>query len=163
MPNIKNNPYTEYKKEHIENSFFFDIKKNCNKNTKLPHMIPTKKQFIKNITDFNIHKNTKIIAYGRKDIIGAARVWWMFKYFGFNNISVLNGGLDKWKNENKPTTNKKSTVKKTSHNFEINKEWLIKKKDVLKGINKKNYIIIDARNSKRFIGKIRKTTGENPL
>ena len=43
MPNTYRNGFEEYKKEHIENAIFFDIDKFSNKNTEIPHMLPSKK------------------------------------------------------------------------------------------------------------------------
>ena len=152
MPNIEINFLNEYKKEHIKNSFFFNIEDICNKKTNLPHMLPSKKIFIKKTSQFNINKNSKIIAYANNDIIGAARVWWMFKYFGFNNISVLNGGLKKWKKENKPLTKRKSIKKQSTFIFKINNPWLCEAETIRLNIHNKKYLILDARSKKRFKG-----------
>ena len=40
LPNQKRNAYSEYSKEHIINSVFFDIDKNSDQDTDLPHMLP---------------------------------------------------------------------------------------------------------------------------
>ena len=149
----KNNPINNYNKEHIKNSYFFDIEKISNKKIKLPNMLPAKKLFEENVKNYNIHSNSQIILYSNFNLIGSARVWWMFKYFGFNNVYVLNGGLSKWKKENKPLTRKKSINYQSSFNFDVNQNWLIKKKDIIKNFNKKKFLIIDARNSLRFCGK----------
>ena len=117
-------------------------------------MAPSLKKFTKEVINFNIHKDTKIIVYGKKDIVGPSRVWWMFNFFGFKNISVLNGGLNKWKNENKPTTDKKSKNNQSTFKFKIDNDWIFKSKDILKIIYNKEYNIFDARNSKRFNGLI---------
>ena len=40
LPNVKRDSFEEFKKNHIYNSFFFDIDKNSNQKTNLPHMLP---------------------------------------------------------------------------------------------------------------------------
>ena len=152
LPSIMKNAYKEYKKEHIKNSFFFDIELISNKKTNLPHMLPSLNVFKKKINLFNIKKDTRVILYSKNDILGSSRVWWMFKYFGFKNISVLNGGLIKWIKEGKPVTNKISTKNQTLYKFNIEKNWLASKKDIEKNIGKKDFIIFDARNNDRFKG-----------
>ena len=82
---------------HIKGAYFFDIEKISNVKSPLPHMLPKKEEFVKKIRNFNIKDNTTIVTYCTENIMGAARVWWMFKYFGFQNIFILNGGLSKWK------------------------------------------------------------------
>ena len=39
MPQTERNGFDEYNKEHIPNAIFFDLDKNSNQNTDLPHML----------------------------------------------------------------------------------------------------------------------------
>jgi len=153
--NLKNNLYSERKKFkniHIKGAYFFDIEKISSKNTKLPHMLPSVKKFKYFTRNFNIQKNTNIITYGTDDVMGASRVWWMFKFFGFNNVYVLNGCLKKWIKEKKIVSNHQTKKIQSNFNFKINSEWLTKKGEIIKNYNNKNYLIIDARNSNRYLG-----------
>ena len=84
--------------------------------------------------------------------MGPSRVWWMFKYFGFQNIYVLNGGLSKWLKEKKPITKKISTKKISSYNFSIDHTWIVKKKFIIQNLYNKRNLILDARNKLRFNG-----------
>jgi len=155
MPSEKKNPLKNYKKKHIKGSHFFDIDKISDKNNKSPHMVPKLKYFEKNIKNFNIQKNSKIITYGSENLMGASRAWWMFKYFGFNNVYVLNGGLNKWMKEKKPTTDKKSIKKISTFKFIIDEKWIANKNIIINRIKNKNQLIFDARNEDRFYGKIK--------
>ena len=47
LPNIKLNAFDEFKKSHITNANFFDIDKNSNQNSNLPHMLPKKEEWEK--------------------------------------------------------------------------------------------------------------------
>ena len=40
LPNVKRDALEEYRLNHISNSIFFDIDKNSNQKTNLPHMLP---------------------------------------------------------------------------------------------------------------------------
>ena len=153
LPSENKKTEIDYRKKHIPGSYFFNIEKISDQKSLFPHMIPKIELFKKKIKYFNIHKKTKIIVYGSESILGSARVWWMFKYFGFNNIYVLNGGLNKWIKEKKPTTNSKSQKILSTYNFKIDETWLVNKKKVLLNLNNTKYLIFDARNKKRFNGK----------
>ena len=152
MPNENRNPKKDYKYNHIRGAYFFNIEKISNIKSPLPHMLPKKAEFVKKIRNFNIKDNTTIVTYCTENIMGASRVWWMFKYFGFHNIFILNGGLNKWKKEMKPISRGKKKHKVSNYNFSINNEWLINQKEVIQIINNKKYLIIDARNPERFKG-----------
>ena len=153
LPSEKMMPKKDFKKLHIKGSHYFDIEKFSDQKNKFPHMIPKLEHFKKKIKNFNIHNKSKIITYGSKNIMGPSRVWWMFKYFGFKNIYVLNGGLSKWIKEKKPITKKKSIKKISSYKFSIDHTWIVKKNFIIQILSNKKNLIIDARNKLRFNGK----------
>jgi thiosulfate/3-mercaptopyruvate sulfurtransferase len=148
----KKNPQKDYKEKHIKGAHFFNIEKISERKSNFPNMAPDLKYFKKKIKNFNIHKKSKIITYGSENLIGPSRVWWMFKYFGFDNVHVLNGGLSKWIKEKKPTTNKKSDINLSTYNFLIDDTWLVNKNVIIQNLQNKNMLIFDARNKKRFSG-----------
>ena len=148
-------PQKDFRSLHIEGSHFFDIDKISDQKSKFPHMVPSLNFFKEKVKNFNIKKNSKIITYSNDNIMGPSRVWWMFKYFGFNNIYVLNGGLVKWLKEERFTTNKKSRTAKTKFEFIINDSWVTNNKFILKNINNKKQKIFDARNKNRFDGQVK--------
>ena len=77
-----------------------------------------------------INNNSIIITYSRPNLMGASRVWWMFKYFGHNKIAVLDGGVEKWKRENKPLTNKLPNKKRLKYITSPDKKWLTTYSDI---------------------------------
>ena len=68
---------------------------------KFPHTIPSADLFEKLSSELGIKNSDHIIVYDSLGIFSAPRVWWIFNYFGHKKISILDGGLFKWKNENK--------------------------------------------------------------
>lgn len=44
-----------------------------------------------------IENTDPIVVYDGMNIFSAARVFWTFKYFGHQNIAVLDGGFPAWK------------------------------------------------------------------
>src|SRR3990172_1298023 len=43
-----------------------------------------------------IGDETLVVAYAETDYSGAARLWWALRYYGHDQVAVLNGGLTKW-------------------------------------------------------------------
>ena len=86
--------------------FFFDLDKNSNQNTNLPHMLPNKKEWEKIVSSMGITSSDKIVIYDNSDLISSCRCWYTFIYFGHKAkfINILNGGFKKWKLENKITS-----------------------------------------------------------
>ena len=108
MPAEKRNPQEEFKNEHIPNAIFFDLDKNSNNNTDLPHMLPSLSDWNKIVSNLGISKDDQIIIYDNSNVISSCRCWYNFIYFGHDPklVSVLNGGLKKWKYERKKISNK---------------------------------------------------------
>ena len=154
LPNANRNSYEEYKIEHIINSVFFDIDKNSNQKTNLPHMLPSKKDWEKIVSDLGISNSDHIVVYDNSDVFSSCRVWYTFLYFGHDSklISVLDGGLKKWINEKYPTTKKIINIKKSKYVAKENTSLVINKDDVNKNIDSKKFQLIDARGEKRFLG-----------
>ena len=78
----------------------------------------------------------------------------MFKQFGHDDVSILDGGFQKWKMEELPTNN--SIKKLTTGNFIAKKdanEFIKHKDDILKNIKENNFKLVDARSPGRFYGK----------
>ena len=116
LPNDNRNSFEEYKSNHIINSIFFDIDKNSNQKTNLPHMLPSKKDWEIIVSDLGISNSDHVVVYDNSDVFSSCRVWYTFLYFGHDSklISVLDGGLKKWVNEKRPTSKKEINIEKSS-------------------------------------------------
>ena len=156
LPNQNRNAYKEYSKEHIVNSIFFDIDKNSDQETDLPHMLPSFQKWEDIVSNLGISNKDKIIVYDNSDLISACRCWYNFIYFGHDPslISVLNGGLKKWKIEKKTVVNNLPIINKSEYRAKENKEMVKSKVQIDENINLKRFKVIDARSIGRFEGKI---------
>ena len=154
MPNSNRDPYQEYRNEHIKNAIFFDIEKFSNNETELPHMLPNKNKWEKIVSGLGISNNDRIIIYDNSDVISSCRCWFTFIFFGHkpNLVSVLDGGLTKWKNENKVTTNKTYDIKKKNYIAKKIPKLVKTKKEIDKNIYQKEFKLVDARSKNRFLG-----------
>ena len=156
MPHTKRNGFEEYKKQHIQNTIFFDIDKNSKQNTNLPHMLTDKNSWERIVSEMGIKNEDKIIIYDNSDVISSCRCWYNFIYFGHNPnlVHVLDGGLKKWIKENKPIKNYLTKIKNSYYKANEKKELVKNKLEIDKNISKKEFIIIDARSKERFEGKV---------
>ena len=88
--------FLQYRNKHIPNAIFFDIDKISNKESQLPHMFPKNNIFTQFINKSGIKKNSEIIIYDQIGFFSSSRVWLLFKYFGFKNVKILDGGFQMW-------------------------------------------------------------------
>lgn len=136
----------------IPNTRLFDIKNKFSDTTApFPSTFPSEAQFQKEARTLGINSDSAIVVYDDKGIYSSARVWWLFKAFGYNNVAVLNGGFPEWKKAGFPTESMKLYSGKPG-NFEAvyKPELMSFFKDVKKALETKSHTIIDARSEGRF-------------
>ena len=95
MPGVNRNPYEEYSKNHIPGSIFFDLDKNSDDKSDLPHMLPTKERWEEIISSLGISNTDRVIIYDNSDVLSSCRCWYNFLYFGHDKklVSVLDLSL----------------------------------------------------------------------
>lgn len=138
--------------QKIPNTRYFDLKGNfSDTNSEFPTTIPSEKQFNKEAQKLGINTNSTIIIYDAKGIYSSARVWWLFKVFGFNNVAVLNGGLPEWlKNGFKTESIQNRSIESGNFNAHYQTGFIHYFKDIEKAIQSPKTIILDARSTDRF-------------
>ena len=156
MPQAKRDGFEEYTKEHIPNAIFFDLDKNSKIDTDLPHMLTDSNSWQKSMGDMGIENKDEIVVYDNSDVISSCRCWYNLIYFGHDPklVHVLDGGLKKWKKENKTTNNNKVITETTVYSCKENTELVKNKKQIDENIDKNDFNVVDARSKERFEGKV---------
>ena len=154
---VKNrNAIKEYNSEHIENAVFFDLNKNSSQRKNLPHnhFLPSLNDHQKNISEMGILNTDKIIIYCHSDLISSCRAWFQFLYFGLDPklVSVLNGGMKKWKLEGRKVTNLKTKIIPSNYKARENKNMIKIKSQIDENIKNRKFTVLDARSKNRFLG-----------
>ena len=154
LPNANRNSFEEFKSKHVINSIFFDIDKNSNQKTNLPHMLPSKEDWEIIVSDLGISNSDHIVVYDNSDVFSSCRVWYTFLYFGHDPklISVVDGDFKKWINEERPISQKIINIEKSKCIAKENTSLVINKDQVNKNIVSKKFQLIDARGEQRFLG-----------
>ena len=101
-----------------------------------------------------ILKTDRIIIYCCSDLISSCRAWFQFIYFGHEPklVSVLDGGMKKWKMEGKKVTNSKTKIIPSQYKASENNNMIKIKYQIEKNIKKKEFTVLDARSKNRFLG-----------
>ncbi len=154
---VKNrNAVEEYNEEHLENAIFFDLDKNSNQKKDLPHghFLPSISDHEKTVSEMGILNTDRIIVYCCSDLISSCRAWFQFIYFGHNPylVSVLNGGMKKWKKEKKKVTNIKTKITPSIYIAKENTNMIKIKSEINENIKSKKFTLLDARSKNRFLG-----------
>jgi thiosulfate/3-mercaptopyruvate sulfurtransferase len=155
LPTSGRNAREEYKAAHIPGALFFDIDEVADRSSKLPHMLPSSVQFASQVKAMGVGDGMRIVVYDSEGLYSAARVWWMFRSMGHDDVAVLNGGLKKWKAEGRPTTDEPTPKRQPRHFTPRVNAALVRDADDVKAlIGHKSVQIVDARAAARFTGSV---------
>jgi thiosulfate/3-mercaptopyruvate sulfurtransferase len=131
---------------------YFDINGICDRNTTLPHMLPSAEEFAAAAGAMGISNDTRVIVYDSNGLRYAPRVWWTFRVFGHDNVAVLDGGLPKWMAEGRAVESGKPSVERRKFEARFRPELVRNKEQIWRNIETRNEQVIDARSQGRFEG-----------
>jgi thiosulfate/3-mercaptopyruvate sulfurtransferase len=101
-------PKANYHLGHIPNAALFDWKKDIN--DPLNRNIVSRDDCTALLQNAGINNDTILVLYGDFNNWFAAFAFWVFKYYGYKDIRLMNGGRKKWLEEDRP-------ISKESPNF----------------------------------------------
>jgi thiosulfate/3-mercaptopyruvate sulfurtransferase len=103
LPGTGRNAANEYAAGHIPGAVFFELDAISKPDTPLPHMLPSADSFSDRMAALGLNDSDDLVVYdGSSANLSAPRVWWTFRTFGHDRVSVLDGGLGKWRREHRP-------------------------------------------------------------
>ncbi|MGE3332718.1 MAG: sulfurtransferase [Rhodospirillaceae bacterium] len=142
----------QYMEGHIPGAIFFDINDVAEPGGPKEHTFPSAGVFARKVGALGIGNDHHVIAY---DHLGgtcaAARVWFMFRAFGHQRVSVLNGGRTKWAAEGRPMSQDLSNFPPAD--FHVSAAPSVRfKKEMRANIEARAYQVLDARGQGRFEG-----------
>ena len=152
LPQMGRDPRAEYDAVHIPNARFFDIDDVADHGSDLPHMVPPVEKFMSRMRAMGVGDGHQVVVYDGMGLFSAARVWWLFKLMGQNNIAVLDGGLPKWQAEGRPVEDLPPVIR-DRHMTVRRQNHMVKDVTQVSAASKLgDYEIIDARSPGRFRG-----------
>ena len=151
LPDTGRDAKQEYLSEHIPKAIFFDLSDIADPSNPLPRKVPAENRFCEKVGELGIDNTTHVVAYDTPGLYSAARVWWLFKLYGYDNVSILDGGMANWKLSGLSVTDK--IIKRPSKKFEAGKrrDVLALSQEVLLASSEGKQIL-DARTPGRFAG-----------
>lgn len=120
---IARNGAAEWETKHIPGSHHLNIDLVADTSSSLPHMMPTPEEFAKAMESFRIAPTDHVVLYDAHGLFATPRVWWMFKSFGHEKVSILKGGLPAWEASGLHLTSSPSGSSKSSETGSATQEY----------------------------------------
>ncbi|MGK0473785.1 MAG: thiosulfate/3-mercaptopyruvate sulfurtransferase [Candidatus Azotimanducaceae bacterium] len=156
---------TQYSTSHIPGAVYADL----NEDLSSPviagvtgrHPLPERQKFVSTVRQLGIHNRQLVIAYDADNGAYAARLWWLLRWLGHDQVVVLDGGFAAWQAgglpTSKPTQRRREaepgqSLKQQTSEFEAADPLVntITAADLLHT----NYSVTDARDAARFRGEV---------
>ena len=150
LPTENRNSYKEFLEKHIPSAVFFDIDAISDRDSSLPHMLPSADDFSHSMSKLGISDGQELVIYDSAGMFSSPRVWWTFRTMGVENVKVLNGGLPKWISEGRPLERGENSRPASQFTANLNKGMVIDKQQIVTKLESGDFQIADARPEARF-------------
>ena len=116
------------------------------------HPLPSVDGFAAKLGSWGVSSGVQVVAYDDRGGAIAARLWWMLKWVGHDNVAVLDGGWPRWQREGHPAN--ADGPSPTPRQFEPTPrhELVASAGDILKYFGDPAYKLIDSRAPERYRG-----------
>ena len=148
-------PKANYQLGHIPNAVLFDWKEDINDPTN--RNILSRDSCEKLLRRAGVNNESILVLYGDFNNWFAAFAFWVFKYYGSNDVRLMNGGRKKWLEEDRPLT-KDIPQSLSEGNFKASapdETIRVFLDNVKKALDQKPKVkMVDVRSPKEFTGEI---------
>ncbi|MEL7470383.1 MAG: 3-mercaptopyruvate sulfurtransferase [Pseudomonadota bacterium] len=152
LPTDGRNGRELYDQAHIPGARFFDIDDISDDHSPLPHMLPPVEKFVSRIRKMGIGDGHRVVVYDQQGVYSAARIWWMFRLFGHEDVAVLDGGLPKWTAEGRPVDDIDPDPRERHFTARRNASMVRDVTQMARAVKLGDEQIVDARSPGRFSG-----------
>ena len=141
----------DFEQAHIPGAVFFDLDAMSDRDSALPHMMPTPEAFAAPIGALGLSVDDQIVVYDTAGLFSAARVWWMLKTMGATRVQVLDGGLPRWRDDGLPTVSGPTVADAKDFHAKMALDAVASLDDVSASLAQ-DAQVVDARGAPRFNG-----------
>ena len=85
-----------------------------------------------------------IILYSRNGAQWSARLWWMLRSVGIDNVSILDGGFKEWEQNDLPTSQTSLDYSPSDFEFTPRENIFVNKDEVINAIGNPDFIILNS-------------------
>ncbi|MFP4004010.1 MAG: 3-mercaptopyruvate sulfurtransferase [Alphaproteobacteria bacterium] len=149
MPGENRDGRAEYKMAHIPGAVFFDLDEISDAQSSLPHMLPGAEKFSSRMRKLGIGDGHRVVVYDGAGLFSAARVWWMFRVMGHEDVAVLDGGFPKWVAEGRPVDDTPPLIHERHFTARLNRQLVCDTGEVAQA-QARGEQVTDARSPARF-------------
>ena len=145
-------PKPDYDKGHIAGAVWVDAKA-VETLAARPGALTDKAAWESWVAPLGIGPETEVVVYDASRQLDAARIWWLLRYLGAENVGLIDGGFPLWEREGRPTTTDALAVRPRPFKVAFRTERHATRADVLTALKGGGLArVIDARSDAEHTG-----------
>jgi thiosulfate/3-mercaptopyruvate sulfurtransferase len=150
---ITKSAHEVFTKGHIPGAGYIDLHGELSDpNSPYMYTLPSAEHFSKIMSRRGVEAGVHVVLYSSARVIWATRIWWMLRYFGFDTVSILNGGLEKWIREGRPLSQAEANYPPANFKAQIRPHLLATKADVAVTTGLDDACLIHSLSKEQFSG-----------
>ncbi|MGB3296930.1 MAG: sulfurtransferase [Phormidesmis sp.] len=154
--------HSQYLSGHIPGAYYLDLNKDLSSAVQSHggrHPLPDWAVFANKLNQLSIYSAaptgpTQIIIYDDSRLAFAARLWWMLRYLGHEQVAILDGGIKAWERAGYSTSTDVPSLKAGDFRPQPQADWTVDIEAVRQQQNRSDVVVIDARSPERFRGEV---------
>ncbi|MBB3033369.1 sulfurtransferase [Alteriqipengyuania lutimaris] len=163
LPNAQRDARAEFEAAHIPGARFLDLAGLHDPQSALPGKVPDGQRIARWLGERGVGPQTRIVLYDDSMLRSAARAWVLLDLAGLANIAVLDGGLAKWRAEDRPLeAGMPATNPADRPATAVRMTDIRDKSAMLANLDSGGEQVIDARDADRFTGTTQDTVHDLP-
>lgn len=143
----------QYRKAHIPGAAFAHLDRDLSApktGNNGRHPLPEPAKFIEWLGKQGLKASDTVVCYDGGPGAMAARLWWMLRWVGHENVAVLDGGYARWVEEERPVTAEVPSYPATSYPGKVRADMAVDVAHVASSLGKD--LVLDARSPARWRG-----------
>jgi thiosulfate/3-mercaptopyruvate sulfurtransferase len=146
----------QYQSSHIPSSYYLDL----NQDLSSPvgkhggrHPLPDTSNLAKKLSEIGVNSSeTLVVAYDDSRLAFAARLWWLLRYLGHEQVAILDGGFHSWEQAGYPVTDVIPQPRTGNFVPDIKTELVVDIEAVKNRKDLPQVALVDSRESDRYRG-----------
>lgn len=116
------------------------------------HPLPDPQAFADGMAALGANDDTLVVAYDAEDSSFAARLWWLLRWIGHDNVRVLDGGLKAWVDSAGELSTTPAQPSQGKLGLRYRAMPTVTFTDVLANVESQEKLVVDARSPERYRG-----------
>lgn len=142
-----------YEQDHLPDARFLHLEKDLSGEVEEHggnHPLPDLDSFAERLGEIGVSNDSTVVVYDNRSSMFAPRAWFLLRHVGLENVYVLDGGYEEWKEAGHSVTKEIPEIEQASFEARVNDAEIVAMEDVK---NRPAHVtLIDSRARERYLG-----------